>query len=573
MRPWHIGNTTIRSPFRLRDGLIALSGSSLLGDIKGREKETAFAWLLHQAEVVALGRSVDDDVSDLGRKWRAALTQLGFIVPELNIRDQSLDQAWIGRPFTLTENGRRLVSSEAVPAMQECFLRALAAYRIPSTLEMDYEVSQFSPLRYVLAIMLDLEHRTGSTHLNFLEMAVIVQLSSPDDDLNEVVSRILRLREERDAAPNVRRFDTQEYEVAALQNDRAASTFRDYADLNFRYLKATGLIHSSGRGISIVPEKRLLAVQLVSQPLEPMSDEQYLRQLCSGASLPTDNAESAAALLDELLASARTRGIDFQVSGRALDSAADIATARYELEELIAEDKETAFAAEQAGAIEEILAYMRLITQRGGSAHLADGTTISVPKSEVPAYFEWVLWRAFLAIDSLVNKPYEARRFKVDQDFLPIGCAPGGGPDLIFEFDEFVLVVEVTMTESSRQEAAEGEPVRRHVADILQGHNPAGNGKPVYGLFLANRIDSNTAETFRIGVWYLPDDSRTRLDIVPVTLASFQEFFGAICHEPCRDGHQVLREALDESISLRNECESAPEWRTRVDQVVRAYAR
>jgi hypothetical protein len=304
-----------------------------------------------------------------------------------------------------------------------------------------------------------------------------------------------------------------------------------------------------------------------------MSDERYLKQLCTGASLPTDNTESAMALLDELLTSARSRGLDFQVSGRALDNAADVAAVRYELEELIAEDKETAFAAEQADAVEEILAYMRLITQRGGTTHLADGTTISVPKSELPAYFEWVLWRAFLAIDSLVNKPYEARRFKVDQDFLPICCAPGGGPDLIFEFAEFVLVVEVTMTESSRQEAAEGEPVRRHVADILLEHNHEGSGKPVYGLFLANRIDSNTAETFRLGVWYFPDDSRARLDIVPITLASFREFFGAICRESSRDGHLVLKEALDELISLRNECESAPEWKTRVDQLVRAYAR
>lgn len=123
-----------------------------------------------------------------------------------------------------------------------------------------------------------------------------------------------------------------------------------------------------------------------------------------------------------------------------------------------------------------------------------------MPQSEAPAYFEWVLWRAFLAIDSLVNKPNEARRFKIDQDFLPVGTAPGNGPDLIFEFNDFVLVVEVTLTTNSRQEAAEGEPVRRHVADLVMHHQERA-GKPVYGLFIANRVDSNTAETFRIGVW------------------------------------------------------------------------
>lgn len=569
MRPWHLGNTTVRSPFRLRDGLIALASSTLLGDVKGREKETAFAWLLHNAGIVVLDRSPNDDVSDLGRKWRAALTQLGFIVPEVPT-GAGQDQSWLGTPFSLTTNGRRLISSEAVPAMQECVLRSLAAYRIPSILERGYHVSSFSPLRHTLAILLELERRTGDSRLNFIEMAVVVQLSSSDDALDDVCDRILRLRAEREAAQNTRRFDNQEYEVAGLENDRAPSTFRDYADLNFRYLKATGLIQAAGRGIAIVPEKHLLSQQLVDQPFEDLSDEDYLKQLCAGAPLPTDNKDSAELVLQDLLENARARGIHFDMTGRSLRDAADIAVVRYELEELIADDKEVAFAAEQVDAVEEISAYMRLLTERSGNAQLSDGTTISVPKSEAPAYFEWVLWRAFLAMDRMVNKPYEARRFKIDQDFLPIGCAPGGGPDMIFEFGDFVLVVEVTLTDNSRQEAAEGEPVRRHVADIAQEQS-ATNGKAVYGLFLANRIDSNTAETFRIGAWYLPDDSRTQLDIVPVCLSAFRDFFDSAFTQTV-EGPAKLRSVLDDSIALRELVGGAPEWKTQVDQLVRSAA-
>jgi AlwI restriction endonuclease len=80
-----------------------------------------------------------------------------------------------------------------------------------------------------------------------------------------------------------------------------------------------------------------------------------------------------------------------------------------------------------------------------------------------------------------------------------------------------VIVVEVTLTDNSRQEAAEGEPVRRHVADLVS-HYGGQTCKPVYGLFIANRIDSNTAETFRIGAWYTRADEKMRLDIIPVTL-------------------------------------------------------
>src|SRR5581483_2655151 len=94
-----------------------------------------------------------------------------------------------------------------------------------------------------------------------------------------------------------------------------------------------------------------------------------------------------------------------------------------------------------------------------------------------PAYLEWVLWRAFLAINSLSNKPWDSRRFNVDRDFLPMHTAPGNGPDMIFEFDDFILVVEVTFTASSRQEGAEGEPVRRHVAMAVERET---TGKPVF---------------------------------------------------------------------------------------------
>lgn len=111
----------------------------------------------------------------------------------------------------------------------------------------------------------------------------------------------------------------------------------------------------------------------------------------------------------------------------------------------------------------------------------------------------------------------ETRRFPIDDDFHPRHTAPGGGPDLLFEFDDFVLVVEVTLTGSSRQVVAEGESVRRHVADIKEN-----TSKAVYAVFIAPTIDNNTAETFRIGVWYRGDDE-DYVNIVPLTLGQFRK--------------------------------------------------
>src|SRR5205823_3552953 len=99
---------------------------------------------------------------------------------------------------------------------------------------------------------------------------------------------------------------------------------------------------------------------------------------------------------------------------------------------------------------------MQMLIERKKSARLTEDSEIKIPSSEAPAYLEWTLWRAFLAIDHTLNKAHEARNFEIGQDLLPIGHAPGNGADMCFEFADFVLVVEVTLKDGPRQEAAEG---------------------------------------------------------------------------------------------------------------------
>ena len=559
MRPWHLGNTTVRSPFRLRDGLVALSTSSLQGNLRGEEQERAFRRLLGEHGIVELG---DDDTYSVGRKWRSALNKLGFLYPEVPPAS-GIPQSEIGPIDMITPNGWRLIRADTVPAMQECFLRALAAHYIPSALERKFDFAVFSPLRHTLAIMLELEKQTGESRLNFVEMAVVVQLTSSDESLADIVAQVLALRARRLASPNKRKFDRQEREAAAALHGYAAGTFNDYADTNLRYLKATGLVQSKGRGLSLVPEKHVFVEKLIQDTGIPDSDRSYFITLCNGAKLPTDNKDSALAVLDDLLRQLEKRGIPFDATGKPTDTPADIAIIRHQIEGILSERNEEEYATRQAVEWEEIAAYMELIITRKGKKTLSNGEDIEVPQAEAPAYFEWVLWRAFLAINSLANKPYEARRFKIDQDFLPVGTAPGNGPDLIFEFHDFVIVVEVTLTDNSRQEAAEGEPVRRHVADLVS-HYAIQSGKPVYGLFIANRIDSNTAETFRIGVWFTRTDDKMRLDIIPVTLVQFKAFFEALFTSG-RVEVGLIRELLDLCGGLRPAHE-APAWKHEIQQ-------
>jgi AlwI restriction endonuclease len=560
MRPWHLGNTTVRSPFRLRDGLVALSTSSLQGNLRGQEQEIALRRILGEHGIVELR---DDDTYSVGRKWRSALNKLGFLYPEVPAAS-GIPQSEIGPVDMITPNGWRLIRADTVPAMQECFLRALAAHYIPSALERKFDFAVFSPLRHTLAIMLELEKQTGESRLNFVEMAIVVQLTSSDESLADIVAQVLALRARRLASTDKRKFDRQVREAAAVLHEYAAGTFNDYADTNLRYLKATGLVQSKGRGLSLVPEKHVFVEKLVQDTGIPDSDRSYFITLCNGAKLPTDNKDSALAVLDDLLQQLEKRGIPFDATGKPTDTPADIAIIRHQIEGVLSERNEEEYAIRQAVEWEEIAAYMELIITRKSKKTLSNGEDIEVPQAEAPAYFEWVLWRAFLAINNMANKPYEARRFKIDQDFLPVGTAPGNGPDLIFEFHDFVIVVEVTLTDNSRQEAAEGEPVRRHVADLVSQYETK-SGKPVYGLFIANRIDSNTAETFRIGVWFTRTDDKMRLDIIPVTLMQFKTFFEAMFKSEHVEV-DLIRELLDACGSLRLAHE-APAWKKEMQLV------
>ena len=137
---------------------------------------------------------------------------------------------------------------------------------------------------------------------------------------------------------------------------------------------------------------------------------------------------------------------------------------------------------------------------------------------------------------------------------------PGGGPDMIFEFEDYIVIVEVTLTDSSRQEAAEGEPVRRHVAQ-----HAIESEKSVYGLFIAVNIDSNTAHTFRAGEWYKKDDSKLALDIVPITLADFATFLSS-GRNRFNDMPDLLRQVLIECRAKANQ--DAPQWKQSISKIV-----
>ncbi len=397
------------------------------------------------------------------------------------------------------------------------------------------------------------------------EFALFLQTSTPLQGVEKIVSGIINFRAQCKDGPQQRKSNLKACEsLAARENQVRVGTLYDYADLSARYLKATGLFLSHKRGgISLNASRHVLCGLLIQEATLCFGDQEYLHRLWTGAELPTDKTPASVQVLTDLSSQLHEHGIKLPDIATDVD-VRELTQVRHDLEARLGRFREESYAKSQIEKFEEIGGWMESI-RTGRTVRLDDETTLSVPRGERPAYLEWILWRAFLAINSLVNMPWDARRFQIDQDFLPVHCAPGGGPDMLFEFDDYVVVVEVTLTSSSRQEAVEGEPVRRHVAEVMQKTK-----KEVFGLFVAVKIDSNTAHTFRLGDWYLQDDKKVSLQIVPMMLEDFREFF---LSGKSRTDEMVrlLKEMLLRCRVHANE--EAPTWKATIRAIVDRYAR
>ena len=551
---WLVGNTGLRNPNRIQEGFCVFANSSFVGKLHGRDNEIGFMNLLNEKGIIQ-NKSGKDESGSHARKWRLMFAKNGFIYPRISKTDGRQEE--LGKLDDLTPFGKAFLKADTYPAVQECYLRAMSVEQFPMPDKKGY----FSPLRWLLAIMLELEKRTGSSELSRIEFALWGHTTNPGYGLKEVVDNILDLRSRRALASAKRSFDKEEIAKRSRNYQKKRDNFLDYSDMNMRYLRISGVFQRKGRGLIIVPSKHILAEKLAKSTANEEPIIREYQKLCNGAPLPTDDKDTAKILLDDLMKRMRERHIVFHISDLPLSNSTEINIARQRLENILAQTDEISYAKEQCNQWREIADYMSLLIKGGGKIVYDDDNAIEIPKEETPAYLEWVLWRAALAMGQIVNQPYEVRGFRLDSDFFPVSAAGGGKGDLYWEYEDFVILTEVTMSTSSKQEAMEGEPVRRHVSDAVLKYD-----KPVYGMFIAIKIDTNTAETFRHGIWYAKNDRKQRLDIVPLTLEQFRKFFVAMfkAERTTPDRLQELLEKCEEKRDLFD----APSWKGYISSVI-----
>ena len=197
---WLVGNTGLRNPNRIQDGFKVFAGSQFVANLHDKNNEIGFMKYLNEKGIIH-----NEDGKDLSgshaRKWRLMFAKNGFIYPQVRKKDGQQED--LGALDDITPFGRSFLKADTYSAVQECYLRAMSVEQFPMADGIHY----FSPLRWLLAIMLELEKRTGTSELSRIEFALWGHTTNPSYNLSEVVDNILDLRSRRAAAPAKRSFD------------------------------------------------------------------------------------------------------------------------------------------------------------------------------------------------------------------------------------------------------------------------------------------------------------------------------------------------------------------------------
>jgi len=450
---------------------IELLNAHFSGQKWNTDTQRAFMELLKE-ENFFNGEGANDPAFSARDRINRAPKALGFVVLSPTIQ--------------LTPAGEELVNSKR---KDEIFLRQLLKFQVPSPFHKPSENSADFWVKPYLELFRLIRH-FGS--LKFDELMIFGLQLVDYREFNKIVSKINDFRTAKaQNEDNYKKFRAEylESELHEIYSDdinsgntktretndnsvlkflkTKASNMRDYADACFRYLRATGLVNIShiGKSISIVPEKIAEVDYFLEHTnREPQfidNERQYIAYLGNAETptLLTDNRE----LLEQKISS------EFPYI-----TISETATLQ-ELKDIFAneiEHRKEQILTEQVTAIKD---YRLFDDINATFEQILDNSLY-----DTPLMLEWNTWRAMTMLDGGNIKA----NLKFDDFGNPMSTAQGNMADIICDYDNFGLTVEVTMQSGQRQYETEGEPVTRHLAKLKRETN-----KPAYCLFIAPKIN------------------------------------------------------------------------------------
>ncbi len=396
--------------------------------------------------------------------------------------------------ISLTEPGKQFISGKRT---EEILLRQLLKFQLPSPYHKEPEQFEgiFAVKPYLEIFRLIYELGTVS----FDEVMIFGMQMTHYLKFEEIVAGIKQFRRMKAYAKVSYKIFRGEYlhkEVEKIyrddidggktktreSKDRSADKFvrtktsnlRDYADACFRYLRATGLVEISQRGhsLSIMPEKKkeveFFLKKVDRKPIFVDNEEKYKEYLFD-MSLPVLYSDDKERVLEQV---SEITGTPEGLADKTIEQLKD------ELDEAI-QYKKTAILEQQVKELKEYKTYNDVMA-------IFNDIKLNL-LYDVPLMLEWNVWRAMAMLDGGDIKA----NLKLDDKGQPMSTAQGNMADIICNYGNFVLTVEVTMQSGHKQYEMEGESVSRHLAKLKKE-----TGKEAYCLFIAPKINESCIAYF-----------------------------------------------------------------------------
>ena len=411
----------------------------------------------------------------------------------INRAPKSLGFVRLDPEIQLTPSGEKLLYSKR---KDEVFLRQMLKFQIPSPYHKPSANAAIFCVKPYLE-MLRLVRTMGT--LKFDELQLFGMQLTDYHDFNKIVRKIEQFRAAKAEHKGSYRVFKSEYLYNELKqiyrkriqkgetktresNDDSLSNFlrtqsnnmRDYADACFRYLRATGLVNVSqiGKSLSIVPERIAdvdYILKNVSRAPVYVNDEKAYISYLGDAAIPRLLTDNRKRIVERLQCEFPQQQVSATIG---IDELKDL------LSDLL-EKRKTETITTQIAKIKDYKLYDEI-------QHTFD----QIVKKEFydgPLMFEWNTWRAMTMLDGGNIKA----NLNFDDYGQPLSTASGNMADIVCDYGDYMVCVEVTLASGQRQFEMEGEPVTRHLGKLK-----VACGKPCYCLFIAPTINEASVSFF-----------------------------------------------------------------------------
>jgi hypothetical protein len=527
---------------------IELLNSHFAGKQWNTETQTAFMQLLKE-ENFFNGEGANDPAFSARDRINRAPKSLGFVT--------------LSPTIELTAAGQELVQTKR---KEEIFLRQLLKFQLPSPFHKPTNkaaqfwikpyLEMFRLIRFFFSLSFDevtifglqmIDYRLFDRIVEKIERFRIAKAQTEENYkkfraeylLNEL--KIIYKYEIKSGSTKTR--ESNDASIAKFLQTKA-SNMRDYTDALFRYLRATGLVNIShiGKSISIAPEKvQEVDCFLQTTDREPcfIDNENLYTAYLGNSTIPQLFTDNKDLLLNKIYSDFPQIKVDETFSLSALKNI---------LFEEIAKRKEDIISKQ----VTEIKDYHLYDDINNTFSQITDKSLY-----DMPLMLEWNTWRAMTMLDGGEVKA----NLKFDDFGNPMSTAQGNMADIVCDYGDFGVTVEVTMQTGQRQYETEGEPVTRHLAKLKKE-----SGKPSYCLFVAPDINEACIAHFyalhRMNISYYSGTST----IIPLPLNIFQKMVTDSYKAAYIPQPQQVKRFFEFSNELANTTNNELEWYNGITQ-------